>query len=55
MPITKEEMLPCYAIMTYSKIMAKEDFMSTLYKNQTNSTIEVLDYVCMALHVYEIN
>ncbi len=29
--------------------------MSTLYKNHTNLTIEVLDYVCMALRLYETN
>ncbi len=38
--------LPCYAIMPYSKVMAKEDFMSSLYKNRMNLTIEVLD-LCM--------
>ncbi len=35
-----------YAIMPYSKVMAKEDFMSSLYKNRMNLTIEVLD-LCM--------
>ncbi len=29
--------------MPYGKVMAKEGFMSTLYKNHTNLTIEVLD------------
>ncbi len=29
--------------------------MSTLYKNRKNLTIEVLDYVCMTLRLYEIN
>ncbi len=38
--------LPCYAIMPYSKVMAKEDFMSSLNKNRMNLTIEVLD-LCM--------
>ncbi len=32
--------------MPYSKVMAKEDLMSSLYKNRTNLTIEVLD-LCM--------
>ncbi len=41
--------------MTYSKIMTEEDFMSTLYKNRMNLTIEVLDYVCETFHMYEIN
>ncbi len=38
--------LPCYAIMPYSKVMAKEDFMTSLYKNRMNLTIQVLD-LCM--------
>ncbi len=50
-----EEIIIKYAIMPYIKIMAEEDFMSTLYKNHMNLTIEVLDYECMALHLYEIN
>ncbi len=32
--------------------MAKEDFMSTLYKNCRNLTIEVLDDEYMALRLY---
>ncbi len=35
--------------------MAKEDFMFTLYKNRMNLTIEVLDYLCMTLRLYENN
>ncbi len=30
-------------------IMTKESFMSTLYNNSRNLTIEVLDYACMNL------
>ncbi len=41
--------------MTYSKKMAKEDIMSTLYKNRVNLTIEVLVYACITLHLYVIN
>ncbi len=47
--------LPCYALMPYSKVMAKKEFMSTLYKNCINLTIEVLDYERMFLRVYVIN
>ncbi len=42
--------LPCYAIMPYSKVMTKEDFMSSLYKNRMNLTIEVLD-LCLPAFV----
>ncbi len=42
------------AIMSYSKIMAEEDFMSNLYKNLMNLTIEVLDHVWLALRLHEI-
>ncbi len=37
------------------KVMTKLDFISTLYNNRINVTIEVLDYVCMTLRLYEIN
>ncbi len=32
--------------MPYSKVMAKENFMSSLYKNSMNLTLEVFD-LCM--------
>ncbi len=41
--------------MAYSKLIAEEDFVSPLYKNRRNLTIEVLDYICMAVRMYEAN
>ncbi len=40
--------------MPYSKIMAIKRISCELYKNRRNLTIEVLDYACMTLRVYEI-
>ncbi len=45
----------CYAVMPYSKVMAEENFMPSLYNNRMNLTIDVLDYACMSLHLYVIN
>ncbi len=36
----------------YSKIMAKQHYMPTLYNNRRNLIVEVLDYVCMAFRLY---
>ncbi len=41
--------------MPYSKIKTKDDSMFILDKNRRNLTIEVLDYVCRAFSLYEIN
>ncbi len=55
MTSTTSELYTTVFVIGFIVVMAKEDLMLYLYKNRRNLTIEVLDYVCLTLHLFEIN